>query len=81
MTIKFNKCRFCKKTEFDHPDGPTSGMFKYGVRHYAHFHCYLDAGKTLENLNRWQVGNFPYFFLKERGLLETANAIIKGTPQ
>jgi hypothetical protein len=57
-------CRFCKKSSFDGDD-----MVKYGVRHYAHFKCYLDAGKTLDTLSAWQANNFPYFLLKDRGLL------------
>ena len=58
-------CRFCKQMS---PDG--DGLVKYGVRHYAHFKCYLDAGKSLDDLHDWQVGQFPYRLLKERGLLD-----------
>jgi hypothetical protein len=60
-------CRFCK----DHEDAPV----KYGTRHYAHFNCYLDAGKRLEDLHGWQVNNFPYRLLKERGLLAEAERL------
>jgi hypothetical protein len=45
-------------------------MVKYGTRHYAHFRCYLDAGKTLDDLAAWKVGLFPFFLLKDRGLLD-----------
>lgn len=55
-------CRFCD-------DWSDQMMVKYGVRHYAHFHCYLDAGKALADLQPWQVRQFPYKLLKERGLL------------
>ena len=43
-------------------------MVKYGVRHYAHFECYLDAGKDLEALHDWQIVSFPYRLLIARGL-------------
>jgi hypothetical protein len=56
-------CRFCKGYSTD-----GAGMVKYGVRHYAHFKCYLDAGKTLDDLHAWQVGEFPFRLLKEHGL-------------
>lgn len=54
-------CRFCKETA--HQDR----MVKYGVRHYAHFNCYLD-NKTLHKLLPWQIGQFPWKLIKERGL-------------
>jgi len=63
---QYNTCRFCKKSSLDSGDD----MVKYGTRAYAHFKCYLDAGKTLDPLHAWQVGQFPYMLLKERGLLE-----------
>jgi hypothetical protein len=66
-------CRFCKESSFD-----TDKMVKYGVRHYAHFKCYLDAGKSLDDLHSWQVGQFPYRLLKERGLAGFANNVAKG---
>lgn len=56
-------CRFCD----DWKDW--DGLVKYGVRHYAHFKCYLDAGKKLADLHAWQVREFPYKLLKDRGLL------------
>lgn len=64
----FNHCRFCDNWR-------DQGLVKYGTRHYAHFRCYLDHGKTLDALPAWMVGEFPYFLLKERGLLEQAQAI------
>lgn len=66
-TLSFNQCRFC--------DSRDQSMVKYGVRHYAHFRCYLDAGKTLDQLPAWLVRKFPYALLKERGLLALAAEI------
>jgi hypothetical protein len=68
-----NKCRFCENY---------TDEVKYGIRHYAHFKCYLDAGKSLRDLHQWQVGLFPYRLLQSRGLLEEAEiaAGIKGEP-
>lgn len=63
-------CRFCD----NHKD---QEMVKYNVRHYAHFECYLKAGKSLEALHAWQVRQFPYKLLKEHGLLNTAKTIIE----
>lgn len=60
-------CRFCKKW------GPADETVKYSRRHYAHFACYIDGGKSLDALPMWQVEKFPYFLLKERGLLEYVN--------
>lgn len=64
-----NTCRFCKKMV--HRDFHV----KYGVRHYAHFDCYLDAGKDLFRLSRWQVDQFPRDLLKKRGLLDRVESI------
>ena len=63
-----NQCRFC--------DARTDAQVKYGVRHYAHFKCYLDAGKKLSDLHAWQVGEFPFRLLKERGLEAEAYAAL-----
>jgi len=62
--MAMSTCRFCGKWHGE--------MVKYGVRHYAHHVCFLDAGKSLESLHGWQIGEFPYQLLKERGLDETA---------
>lgn len=59
-----SQCRFCSDRG--------QKLVKYGTRHYAHFKCYLDAGKSLEDLHAWQVGEFPFRLLKERGLEEQA---------
>jgi hypothetical protein len=65
---KFNQCRFCD-------DWRDQGLVKYGTRHYAHFRCYLDRGKALDALPAWRVSTFPYFLLKERGLLDEARRL------
>lgn len=62
-------CRFC------HESGTEDGMTKYGTRHYAHFACYLDAGKPLSDLRPWRVRLFPWKVLKERNLLDEANRL------
>jgi hypothetical protein len=62
-------CQFCKESDSQ------DNLVKYGVRHYAHFKCYLDAGKTLDTLHAWQVGKFPFFLLRDRGLLDEAEVI------
>jgi hypothetical protein len=58
-----NTCRFCHGIQW-HDQG-----VKYGTRHYAHFACYLDAGKKLADLQKWQIGTFPFRLLRERGLM------------
>lgn len=63
-------CRFCKETSYD-----GEGMVKYGVRHYAHFKCYLVAEKPLADLHVWQVKNFPHRLLKEFGQLPEVNRL------
>ena len=57
-------CRFC------HQDAQHYEVVKYGRRHYAHFACYLDAGKQLSDLHKWQIEGFPFRVLQERGLME-----------
>lgn len=56
-------CRFC------HKDGHHYQMVKYGTRHYAHFACYLDSGKSLASLHKWQIEGFPFRLIQERGLM------------
>lgn len=65
-------CRFCGKSAHH------ARLLKYGVRHYAHHDCYLDAGKTLDQLSKWQVERFPYIILKQRGLDAEALRISQG---
>ena len=69
---RYNTCRFCKAMM-------SCDLVKYGTRHYAHYACYLDAGKKLSDLHAWQIGKFPYFLLKERALLEEAERLMKKT--
>lgn len=64
-------CRFCGKWE-----GDSARMVKYGVRHYAHHACYLDR-KSLHDLHPWQIEQFPFKLLRERGLLDEAAACCK----
>ncbi len=61
-------CRFCKSWKNE------DQMVKYGVRHYAHFDCYLDAGKKLDDLHDWQVITFPHKLIRDRGLMPVAMA-------
>lgn len=58
------QCRFCEDR--------APARLKYGTRHYAHFKCFLDAGKPLSTLHAWQIGEFPFRLLKERGLEDEA---------
>ena len=68
---RYSTCRFCK-------DWCGETGVKYGVRHYAHFHCYLAAGRKLEDLHPWQVSQFPYRLLKDAGLLDKARELAGG---
>lgn len=72
MECGVNTCRFCRQWERNGKDN----LLKYGVRHYAHYECYLNAGKQLEDLHAWQVGHFPFRLLEEKKLLLRANAIM-----
>ena len=67
----FCTCRFCGESEYDHEK-----VVKYGVRHYAHHACYLDAGKSLDAVHGWQIGAFPYRLLRARGLEDEAARLI-----
>lgn len=70
MDRDWGTCRFCGQTSnYDR-------MVKYGVRHYAHFDCYLDH-KPLSELHAWQVGTFPWKVLRDRGLEAEAAELIK----
>ncbi len=67
--MSMTTCRFCKEVSFGRVE-----MVKYGVRHYACFKCYLEAGKSLDDLSDWQVGRFPYRLLEAHGQLDYAKA-------
>lgn len=58
-------CRFCGESSLRASDE----MVRYGVRHQAHFKCYLDSGKSVDELHPWQLGHFPFRLLKEHGVL------------
>jgi hypothetical protein len=62
-----NTCRFCKSHMTTRDK-----LVKYGTRHYAHFACYLDAGKSLSDLRDWQIMQFPFRLIVDRGLREIA---------
>lgn len=76
----FNTCRFCGESEIGR-NGTSDKLVKYGTRHYAHHACYLDAGKTLDDLHAWQVGQFPYRLLQKHGLIDKADRIIAADVQ
>jgi len=48
-SARLNHCRLCGKHEIG--DNVRERMVKYATRHYAHFHCFLNAGKKAESLN------------------------------
>jgi hypothetical protein len=68
-------CRICKETAFGLRS--ETGMVKYSVRHNAHWSCFLKTkgADGLRSLSAWQVGQAPYFLLKEHGLLQVAEEI------
>jgi len=65
-------CRFCKQ------DAHHYQVVKYGRRHYAHFACYLDAGKQLADLPKWQIEGFPFKLLQQRGLMAEVERLTSG---
>lgn len=69
--MSLSTCRFCKRQSI----GGVK-MVKYGVRHYAHYGCYLDAGKKLADLKAWQIEQCPWHVLRVRGLTEEAYDIL-----
>lgn len=68
--MAYRMCTVCKVS------GSDAAMVKYGARVYAHFGCYLDAGKSLRALSPHLVSQFPHQTLKARGLVAEAEAII-----
>lgn len=74
MSQLFQSCRIC------HQDMRSREGIKYGTRHYAHFACYLDAGKKLTDLHVWQVGMFPWRLLVDRDLMAEVERIMKKDP-
>ena len=68
----FNHCRFCDNWR-------DQNLIRYSTRHYAHPRCYLDAGKSIDDLRDWQLAEqFPFLLLKERGLLPKVNDRLVG---
>lgn len=65
----WNTCRFCKQSAH------SGCLVKYEVRHYAHYECYLKAGKKLDALHVWQVGQFPLMLLRDHGLEDETRRI------
>jgi len=57
-------CTICHKDVFDE--------VKHGVRHYAHWRCYLEDGRKLHALRAWQIKTFPVLLLKEFDQLDDA---------
>lgn len=74
MAHTLSTCRFCG--EIVRADGGV----KYAVRHYAHYACYLDAGKRLEGLHEWQIKRFPWKVLRNRNLLGKAEGLTEPDP-
>jgi hypothetical protein len=63
MTFHYiHTCRLCRQ------DARHYEAVRYGKRHYAHHACYLDAGKSLDDLPAHQVETFPWRLIKDRGL-------------
>lgn len=56
-------CRYCKQDNRER-------MVKYGTRHYAHFACFLELKGTegLKDLHAWQLRQFPWILVKEKGI-------------
>lgn len=65
-------CRLCHN-DMKHYEG-----VKYSTRHYAHFACYLDAGKPLSDLPKWKIEGFPFNLLKKRGLMGEVERLTAG---
>jgi hypothetical protein len=58
-------CRICGQVSFR----PDKEMIQPRRRHWYHFICYLDAGKSLNALSNKMLRRFPYQLLRERKLL------------
>lgn len=69
-TTPWRKCRFCGRHE------SALNLLKYGVRHYAHYRCYLAGGGTLAALTAWQVSRFPAGVLRIHGVADEAARIV-----
>jgi hypothetical protein len=67
--MSFNQCRFCD-------DWRDQNLIKYGTRHYAHAKCLLDH-RRLNELAYYHIEQMPFRLLKDRGLMEEAEQLIK----
>lgn len=74
MDETWNTCRVC------HEAGPSLRMVKYGIRHHAHFACYIEAKRPLATLPAWQVRRFPALLLNQHGLLAEAERLTAEAP-
>ena len=57
-------CRHCGRL------GEAGELVHYSRRHYMHAACYLEAGKPLDRLKRWQWADFPLDLLRHYGAEE-----------
>lgn len=57
-------CRLCKAHARE------AELLKYGTRHYAHAKCWLAAGRSIDDLQDWQIRGIPALLLKRYGLLD-----------
>lgn len=69
----WQRCRFC------HADMAHYQGVKYGVRHYAHFACYLD-NKPLSDLPKWKIEGFPFRLIQDRGLMDEVEQLTATMP-
>jgi hypothetical protein len=65
MRQSFQTCCVCGQVSFR----PDKEMIQPRRRHWYHFVCYLDAGKSLNALSDNMLRRFPYKLLRERKLL------------
>lgn len=65
-----NVCRFCEK--YDHEDKYGLALIRYGVRHYAHPDCLLNAkgARAFEKLDDSQIKQFPALAAHRAGVLD-----------
>lgn len=73
-------CQFCERCNSLGTNKPRQaplrfdGKVKYGLRHHAHFECFLERkGRAgFAQLHGWQQRAFPALLLKEWGLEKAA---------
>lgn len=74
MTSDWHVCRRCRKSSYC----ASVDMVQYSTRHWMHKACYIASGKPLSNLSPEQLEGFPFFALKEAGVLDEAYRLISG---